>query len=256
MPDNPGGEPRQNRLLAALPEPVYRGCLAAGGPVYLEQHQPLIEQGQPITAVYFPYGAVASLLIPMADGSAVEAATVGNEGMVGLPVFLGAGSLPMTAVTQVPGRALRLGVAVFRERLTAADGPLHAVLARYAQTMFTQLAQNVACNRLHRVEQRCARWLLMTADRVDRNEFPLTQEFLAEMLGVRRASVSETASRLAQRGLIRYARGVITILDRAGLEQASCECYGVIAGVLDRMLGTPDHPADPDDHNGGTPSLR
>ncbi len=239
MPD-PSGQGRRNRVLAGLPDQAYRECMQALEPVELRQRQVLFEQNQPITHVYFPLNSVASLLTIMQDGSAVECATVGNEGVVGLPVFLGAHSLPMRAFAQVPGRALRMDAAVFRQLLAREDGPLQTVLHRYTQTIFSQLAQNVACNRLHAIEQRCARWVLMTADRVDGPQFPMTQQFLAQMLGVRRASVSEVASRLADASCIRYSRGAVTVLDRDGLEQLSCECYRAIRSVLERMLGDPE----------------
>jgi len=211
--------------------------------VELAKNDVLIEPDEPIRHVHFPLGAVTSLLIPMHDGSMVEAATVGNEGLVGLPVFLGAGSLRMRAAVQIPGPALRMTTEEFRGLLADADGPLAAVIGAYAQTLFTQLAQNVACNRLHSVEQRCARWMLMIADRVPPGPFPLTQEFLGQMLGVRRASVSEAAGRLARDGAVSYTRGSVRIMDRKALERRSCECYGVIASMLDRMLGDQAVPA-------------
>jgi CRP-like cAMP-binding protein len=236
MPE-PSDNGRRNRILSGLPEDVYGICRQLLEPVDLEHRQSIYEADRPIERVYFPLTAVVSLITPMADGSEIEAAIVGNEGVVGLPVFLGASSIPMTAFAQVPGRALRMDADAFRELLADTDGPLSILLQRYAQTMFTQLAQNVACNRLHSVEQRCARWLLMTADRVDAEQFPLTQEFLAHMLGVRRASVTEVAGRLAQSGCIRSGYGSVTVLDRHRLEQASCECYQVISSMITRMLG-------------------
>jgi CRP-like cAMP-binding protein len=231
---------RGNLVLAALPDDVYAQCRRELEPVQLRMRQLLSARDEPIRDVWFPLGAVASLIIPLGDGSAVEAATVGNEGVVGLPVFLGAASQPMDVFAQVPGPALRMSAEAFRELLADADGPLARVLQRYTQTLFIQLAQNVACNRLHTVEQRCARWLLMTADRVPPGPLPLTQEFLAQMLGVRRASITEVAGRLASHGAITYTRGVVTVTDRAGLEQVSCECYPVIASTLRRMLADPD----------------
>lgn len=241
--NDPSGQGRRNRVLAGLPEQAYRECVQALEPVELDQRQVLFEQNQPITHVYFPVNSVASLLTVMQDGSAVECATVGNEGVVGLPVFLGAHSLPMRASAQVPGLALRMDAATFRRLLAREDGPLQTVLHRYTQAIFSQVAQNVACNQLHAIEQRCARWLLMTDDRVDGPEFPMTQEFLAQMLGVRRASVSEVASRLADDGYLHYRRGALTILNRHGLEELSCECYRAIRSVLERMLGDPEQTA-------------
>lgn len=246
---------QRNRVLRALPDEVYRAALAELRPVQLSARQTLFEHDQPIEQVYFPLNAVASLVVGMADGTAVECATTGNDGMVGLPVFLGARSLPMTCFTQVAGQALSMSTSAFRRLLADADGPFAVVLQRYTQTLFHQLAQNVACNRLHSVGQRCARWLLMTADRVDTPHLQLTHEFLALMLGVRRASVSQVAARFAAAGAIRYHHGIIEILDRTQLEHASCECYQSITSMLDRMLGDPAAAADTD-NTGTLPRLR
>ncbi|SDQ05799.1 cAMP-binding domain of CRP or a regulatory subunit of cAMP-dependent protein kinases [Quadrisphaera sp. DSM 44207] len=242
--DDRGADGRRNRLLAALPEPVYQRCTERLEPVELGVRQLLFEAEEPIQDVYFPLTAVASLVIAMSDGATVEVATVGSEGVVGLPVFLGAQSLPMRSFAQVPGRALRMDAETFRDVLADTDGPFTVVLQRYTQTIVSQMAQNVACNRLHSIEQRACRWLLMTADRVDGPRFALTQEFLAHMLGVRRASVTEVAGRLAHSGSITYSRGVVTVLDRDQLAAGSCECYGVIRDVLERMLGDPGSAAD------------
>jgi len=228
---------RRNRVLAALPEPVYLACRRELELVELGMRQVLFRPNEPITVVYFPLTAVVSLVTPMSDGSGVECATVGNDGLIGVAVSLGAPSLPLTAVAQVPGQAMRMDAAVFRRQLADVDGPLVAALQRYMLALATQLAQNVACNRRHSIEQRCARWLLMTADRTEGPRFPLTHDSLAQMLGVRRASVSEVAARLAKIGSVSYTRGMVTILDRRRLEQASCECYGVIVGMTDRMFG-------------------
>ncbi|MCA1711273.1 MAG: Crp/Fnr family transcriptional regulator [Actinobacteria bacterium] len=232
---------RKNRLLAALPDGTCDDWPLEL--VELAQGDVLFERDEPTRHVHFPVAAVVSLLVPMSDGSLIEAATVGNEGLAGLNVFLGANSLAMRAIAQIPGPALRMTTEDFRGLLADVDGPLTAVIQRYTQTLFTQLAQNVACNRLHTVEQRCARWVLMIADRVPSGAFPLTQQFLAHMLGVRRASVSEAAGRLAKDGHLAYTRGAVRILDRPGLENRSCECYGVIAAMLDRMLGDDVDPA-------------
>jgi CRP-like cAMP-binding protein len=164
----------------------------------------------------------------------VEVATIGREGMAGLPAFLGVSASPNDVFSQVPGTALRLPAQHLRTVLVT-DGVLHRQLYRYIQAMIVNLSQNVACNRLHTTEERAARWLLMTADRVDSLQFPLTQEFLAQMLGVRRATVSLTAGQLHSAGLISYSRGVITIDDRAGLEAAACECYGILREEFDRL---------------------
>jgi CRP-like cAMP-binding protein len=158
--------------------------------------------------------------------------------MVGLPLFLGVNTTPSRAFTQVPGDSVRIGAKAF-QREVSRQGGFAKMLQIYTQALMVQISQGMACNGIHSIEQRTARWLLMTHDRVAAQEFPLSQEFLGQMLGVRRAGVSEVASKLQRAGLIRYHRGVIKILDRAGLEDASCECYGVIQQEFDRLLGAP-----------------
>jgi CRP-like cAMP-binding protein len=231
--------PRQNRLLRALSPAVLPLLLPALERIALPMRERLIEPGVPIPYVYFPLHGVASLISTLRDGTQVEVATIGNEGLIGLPLALYANTVPFTVFVQVPGEALRIDAAVFDRLLLEETGTLRQFLYRYTQALFNQLAQHVVCNRLHRIAQRCARWLLMTHDRVGRDDFPLTHEFLALMLGVRRASVTEVAGRLQQAGLIRYRLGTIQVLDRAGLEAASCECYGVIQQEYDRLLGPP-----------------
>lgn len=226
-----------NRLLLALPEPYRERFLAQLEPVEMVVREPVYAPGKPIEHVYFPDGCVLSVLAVMDDDQAVEVATIGNEGMVGIPVFLGATSSPGLAFCQVPGKAWRMAAGTFRELANGA-GAIQQLLQRYTYAFFTQLSQGSACNRLHSVEQRCARWLLMTHDRVGgRDQFELTQEFLAQMLGVRRATVTEAAGRLQQDGLITYSRGIITITNRKGLEAASCECYRIITDEHTRLIG-------------------
>jgi CRP-like cAMP-binding protein len=191
----------------------------------------------PIRSVYFPRSCVLSHLVPLASEDPVEAATVGREGFAGVPVLLGADSTSTETLVQVAGGLVRLPVAALRE-VQAHDGALTALLLRYAQALYEQTAQSVACNRRHSLEERCARWLLMTRDRVGSDSFALTQEFLAAMLGVRRASVTVVAGMLQQAGLITYHRGRITIVDPERLEQASCECYGVVKQKYQHLLGT------------------
>jgi CRP-like cAMP-binding protein len=186
--------------------------------------------------VLFPLSGIISIVMEMENGAQIEVATVGNEGMVGVPLFLGAETTPGRAFSQVPGQSLRVPADVFKEEVQR-RGKLEHMLQRYTQALFVQTAQSTACNRLHTIEQRGARWLLMTHDRVDGDQFPLTQEFLAQMLGVRRASVSEVAGEFQRAGLIAYARGNIAILDRQGLEDASCECYRVVRDEYERLLG-------------------
>jgi CRP-like cAMP-binding protein len=172
----------------------------------------------------------------MSDGEAIEAATVGNESMVGVPLLLGTQQIPTQVVAQVPGEGLRMNAEVFIREVYWGS-PLHTMLLRYMQALMNQFAQTAACNRLHCVEERCCRWLLMTHDRVESDEFLLTHEFLSLMLGVCRASVSEVAAILQQAGFIRYQRGRITILNREGLEAASCECYQALKQENERLLG-------------------
>ena len=229
----------QNRLLRALPPAVRQPLLPALERIPLAMRERLIEPHVPIPSVYFPLHGVVSLISTLGDGTQVEVATIGNEGLIGLPLALYANTIPFTAFVQVPGEALRIDTTVFGRLLDEETGAVRQLLYRYTQALFNQLAQHVVCNRLHRIAQRCARWLLMTHDRVGRDDFPLTHDFLALMLGVRRASVTEVAGRLQQAGLIRYRLGRLRVLDRAGLEAASCECYGVIKQEYDRLLGPP-----------------
>ena len=195
----------------------------------------MFDAGGPIEHVYFPQNCLISIHTRMSDGMAVEIAAVGREGLVGLPVFLGGEQTPSTAFCQIPGRSIRIAAPAFRAaaRLSPA---FDAVLLRYTQALLTQVSQSVACNRAHSIEQRCARWLLLTHDSVDGDSFLLTQEFLAEMLGVHRPQVSIVAGSLQQAGLIRYSRGRVRILDRAHLEAAACECYGVVTREYQRLL--------------------
>jgi CRP-like cAMP-binding protein len=203
--------------------------------VHLAAGQELAQAWSPVRTVYFPETAVVSIVSTMADGTSVEVATVGAEGVVGLPAFLGTDSLPMTVLAQVSGEAWRLDADVFRHEAERSD-TMRRFMGRYVQGLIVQIAQTVACNRLHPVGERTARWLLMTADRVGANEFRLTQEFLATMLGVHRPSVTVAAGELARRGTIAYHRGQVRITDREALEAASCECYGVIRAEFDRLL--------------------
>jgi CRP-like cAMP-binding protein len=198
----------------------------------------LYRGGATISTVYFPVNAVISILTSMQEGPGVEIATIGNEGMVGHPLFLGSETMPAREFSQVqvPGEVLSMEAAAF-QGLIASDGSVREVIQRYVQALFSQVSQQVACNGLHSVEERCSRRLLLTHDRVQSDEFPLTQEFLSQMLGVRRASVTLAARALQKAGFIEYRRGRLKILDRAGLEQASCECYQLIRDEFDRLLG-------------------
>jgi len=232
--ESTGGEPtvRRNRILSALPDEALRRLLPELTTVSLDVGQVLYEPGEPIDHVYFPINAVISVISVLRDGSTVEVATVGNEGMAGIAAFLGAASTPHRSLSQVSGTAARLPVPALRD-LTGGTGPLDDRLRHYTQALLNQVAQTAACNRMHSIEERCARWLLMMHDRVQVDRFYLTQHFLAQMLGVRRATVTVAAGRLQQLRLIRYSRGKIVILDRAGLERTSCECYAVVRGQFD-----------------------
>jgi len=232
-------DPRRNLLLAGLPDQEFQRLLPELEVVDLAIHDQVLTRGQPIEHLHFPLDCVLSLMAPAGDDALVEVATIGYEGMSGLPVFLGTAAGPNDAFCQVAGRALRLSAAGFR-RFLASDGSLHQSLHRYTQATMVLLAQNAACNRLHSTDQRCARWLLQTRDRVGGDQFPLTQEFLAQMLGVRRGTVSLTASVLQEAGVIRYTRGVITVLDADALHRAACACYDLVQEEFQRLTGAPD----------------
>lgn len=196
----------------------------------------LAKQGASFTHLWFPETCVISLVSVMTDGSSVEVGTIGNEGFAGLPAYLEADASETDTFCQIAGSALRLPVG---DLIAAADAspPLRKLLGRYTQSYLSQVSQSAACNSAHDIEQRCARWLLMTHDRVDgANQFSLKQEFLAFMLGVRRAGVTIAAGNLQERGMIKYRRGLITIVDRAALERAACECYDIVRKQFDRLL--------------------
>jgi len=226
-----------NHLLTALPVAERDALMAQMRPNHLTVKTVLFDPGQVITSVYFPIDGVVSLVTPLADGNIVEVATIGNEGMVGVPLVAG-GSLAVRAISQVGGRTLRLDASTFiaeLERLPA----FRKLIQRYVQALFGQISQAAACNRLHSNEERLSRWLLMSHDRVGMDAFPITHEFLGQMLGSRRATVTLSAGLLQAAGLIRYHRGRVTIVDRAGLEGVSCECYGIIKAALDRVVAIP-----------------
>jgi CRP-like cAMP-binding protein len=236
--EGPQLDGRGNRLLEALPA---RERDRLSGMFEIEDwamKERLMEAGERIHSVYFPLTAVVSLLTTLDEGEGVEIATVGNEGMIGVPVFLGAETLGTRDLvqTQVPGTALRADAAAFLRE--AQDGSaFRGIVQRYVQAYLRQVSQQVACNGLHPVVERCARWILLTHDRVGADEFPLTQEFLSQMLGVRRATVTVAAGTLQSARFVRFDRGRIRILDRKGLEGSACECYAVIRNEFDRLLG-------------------
>jgi CRP-like cAMP-binding protein len=225
-----------NRLLAALPPEESRRLRPSLSAITLEQHKILEAVGTPATHVVFPWSGVCSLTATMKDGRMVEVGTIGNEGVVGMAAYFG-GQLPeATTVVQVPGAgADALPIGTFIEEMERA-GALYQLVRRYSQALIGLMVQSVACNALHDVHQRCARWLLMTHDRVGADTVLLTQEYLAAMLGVRRSSVSTVAKDLQRRGLIEYRRGRVVVTDRRGLVKLACECYGVVRAHFDRLL--------------------
>lgn len=228
-----------NRLLRALSPPLVATLVPALVPLPLRHGQVLHEPEQPITQVYFPLSAVVSQLTLLADGEAVETGIIGEEGFVGHPLLYGLEQNHNRLICQVAGRALQLPAATFRALLGVDTGELRELLGRYLASFSVQVSQTSACSRSHPLPERCARWLLHVHDRVGTDRFQLTQEFLANMLGVRRPSVTVVASTLGQAGLITYRHGTITVLDRAGLEAATCECYTVIVQALDALVGPP-----------------
>lgn len=227
----------KNRLLAMLPAPDRARIEPMLTEVPLEFREDLYRPGQPTECVWFPYSGVVSLVTELTDGEPVEIATIGPEGMVGVQQLLGADRMSSRAFVQVAGAAGRMTAADFH-RIVDESPELNRLLHRYVLALFSFVAQTAACNRMHTIEERLARWLLMTNDRVHSREFSLTHEFLAQMLGVRRPTVSLAAGMLAKAGLIHYVRGHITILDRIGLEDAACECYQTIASEFQRLVGT------------------
>lgn len=226
---------RRNTLLARLPSEELSEILERAEEVHMQVRDCVQEPDQPIAAVYFALGSVFSMVATDdRNDSTVEVATIGREGMVGLPLFLGAATSPLAVFCQVPGPAARLSASDLRRVLTD-DGNLHRRLNRFIQATMVQISQNVLCNASHNTEQRAARWLLTTQDRVEEPEFPLTQEFLAQMLGVRRPTVSEIASGLQDDGLISYRRGIMTITDRPRLQDLACHCYQVVRAEFDSL---------------------
>lgn len=228
--------PSANRLLAALPKNEYQRLLPELEQVAMPFAEVLYEPGARIHHVYFPNDSIVSLLAEVADRSTLEVGIVGNEGMAGISVFMGVDASPHRAITQGAGTAVRMKASALRKE-SEGMGPLHGLLHRYAHTLLTQVSRAAVCNRFHLVDARLARWLLMTRDRLGADEFRLTQDFISNMLGVRREGVSKAASLLQKDDLINYSRGRIKILDRAGLEAVSCECYGIIKDESDSYLG-------------------
>lgn len=230
-----------NRLLAALPNSEYERLIPHLKLVSLPLDQVIYESGEPITHAYFPHQTVISIVTTMEDGSTVEVGVVSNEGMVGIPIILGGNTTTTTAIVQIADGAMRMDADILRSEFNR-GGYLKTLLLRYVQARYTEIAQGSACNRLHTLEERLARWLLTVNDRLQLDDFPLTQEFIAQMLGVRRSGVTVAASTLSRAGMISYNRGKISIVNREDLEATSCECYRVIQSEFTRLLNNkPGH---------------
>ncbi|TCP03442.1 Crp/Fnr family transcriptional regulator [Rubrivivax gelatinosus] len=233
-------DPRTNRLLASLPDAEWQRWRPLLESVDLPLGKVLHEPGVASAYVYFPTSAIVSMLYVLADGASAEIAVIGREGLVGVTLFMGGGSTPSRTVVQSAGQGFRLPAPAMLEEFQRA-GPVMHLLLRYTQALITQMAQTAVCNRHHSLDQQLCRWLLLSRDRLPSDELVMTQELIGNMLGVRREGVTEAAGRLQAAGLIRYARGRITLLDRAGLEARTCECYRVVKCEYDRLL--PDVPA-------------
>jgi CRP-like cAMP-binding protein len=225
----------KNHLLATLPDAELLRLLPLLESVDLPLGLVLYESGGALSHVYFPTTAIVSLLFVLEDGHSAEIAVVGREGVVGISLFMGGESTPSRAVVQSAGRGYRLASAAIKEAFVR-NGPVMHLMLRYTQALITQMAQTAVCNRHHTLDKQLCRWLLLSMDRLEGNELVMTQELIANMLGVRREGVTEAALRLQESGLIRYARGRITVLDRPGLEARTCECYAVVKNEYDRLL--------------------
>ena len=226
---------RRNRLLAAIPAEEWARWQPELEAVTMPLGQVLSESGVAMTHVYFPTTSIVSLLYVMEDGASAEIAVVGNEGIVGISLFMGGETTPSRAVVQSAGEGYRLSASVLKKEFER-GGPLQHLLLRYTQALITQMTQTAVCNRHHAVDQQLCRWLLLSVDRLASNRLVMTQELIANMLGVRREGVTEAAGKLQAEGLIEYSRGKITIMDRPGLEARVCECYAVVKKEYDRLL--------------------
>ena len=247
--------PVENLLLCSLPPVERERLLPHLQPVTFLLGQVVYEPGERIEYCYFPISSVVSLLYTMQDGSTAEMGLVGKEGVLGVALFLGGGSTCSRALVPVAGEAFRLPAKLLRQEF-ARPGPLQSLLLRYTQGLLTQISQTAVCNRLHSMEQRLCRWLLLCHDRRNRSELPMTQELIAHMLGGRRESVTVAAGHLQDAGLIHYCRGHISILDRGGLESSACECYRVVEDEFDRLFERRQKPAPPQPACGGFRSSR
>lgn len=233
--DNVSINRKGNHLLSALPEAEWQRWLPMLEAVDMPLGQVLYESGGTMQHVYFPTTSIVSMLYVTESGASAELAVVGNEGIVGISLFMGGGSTPSRAVVQSAGTGYRLEALVMKKEFDRAGAVLHLLL-RYTQALITQMAQTAVCNRHHTLDQQLCRWILISMDRLQGNELVMTQELIANMLGVRREGVTEGALKLQKLGLISYARGRITVLDRLGLEKRSCECYAVVRKEYDRLL--------------------
>ena len=227
--------PRDNHLLAALPEEAYATLLPSLEPFAMPLGLSVYESGGLQGYVYFPTTAIVSLLYVLRDGASAEIAVTGNEGIVGISLFMGGETTPSRAVVQSAGHGYRLKAAVVKKQFEA-GGELQHLLLRFTQALITQMTQTAVCNRHHSVDQQLCRWLLLTLDRLQGSELTMTQELIANMLGVRREGVTEAAGNLQVAGLIQYSRGRITVTDRPRLEARVCECYAVVKEEYDRLL--------------------
>ena len=227
--------PKDNHLLSVLPDAEWARIGPHLVPVDMPLGQVVYESGDRLDHVYFPTTAIVSLLYVMEDGASAEIAIVGNEGLIGIALFMGGETTPSRAVVQSAGKAYRLEARILKEEFHRA-GPVQRLLLRYTQALITQMAQTAVCNRHHSIDQQLCRWLLLSIDRLPSNELKMTQELIANMLGVRRPGVTEAAMKLQDAGLIRYSYGHIDVLDRPGLEKRVCECYGVVKREFDRLL--------------------
>src|SRR5215210_4380826 len=228
-------EPEGNRLLARLPPEEYERLRPHLGRVSFALGEVIYESGGRQSYIYFPTTAIISLLYLMENGSSAEMGVAGCEGLVGVALFMGGNTVPNRAVVQSAGTAFRIKATVLQEEF-ARGGTFQRLLLRYTQALMTQMSQTAVCNRLHSVEQQLCRWLLLSRDRLETDELVMTQELIANMLGVRREGVTHAASHLQEKGIIRYVRGHIHILDRSGLEREVCECYQVVKDEYDRLL--------------------
>ncbi|HZX22051.1 MAG TPA: Crp/Fnr family transcriptional regulator [Woeseiaceae bacterium] len=234
-------DPTQNYLLAKLPDSEFQRIFPHLELVTLKLGEVLYESGGQLHCVYFPITSIVSLLYVMRDGASAEIAVVGNDGILGISLFMGGETTPSRAVVQSAGTAYRLRAEILKEEFNRA-GPTMRLLLRYTQALITQMSQTAVCNRHHSVDQQLCRWLLLSLDRLPSNELKMTQELIANMLGVRREGVTEAAGRLRDLGIIAYSRGHITVLDRSNLEDRVCECYAVVKKEFDRLLS--DVPPD------------